>query len=335
MGGQVTEESLLTTRLLGLDLGGTNIKAALVETGPGTTTPTVVHTIQGPTEADGGPEHVAERLVSLGGAAVAESGGPVKSIGIGVPGLFDYTTGEIVFFTNLPGPWEGFPLRTRVAEGLGASTTLINDARAFTLAEATVGAGRGCRTLACLTLGTGVGGGLIIDGKLHFGAFGFAGEIGHQTIDPDGPVCGCGNPGCLEALTRPPVIARQAGKSSFEEVLAGMEAGDERCIAALDAAVTNMAIGIANIYTVFGPERVVIGGGVAAAGDRLLEPLRREVRERLTLIPPDAVQIVAAELGSMAGAVGAALASQGSVVGDASFLVGEIPSATRRRGVVS
>lgn len=319
--------------LLGLDLGGTNIKAAVVAVGDAATLPRVVHTQQGPTEADGGPEHVTARLARMGEEAMAAAGHSISSAGIGVPGLFDYATGEIIFFTNLPGPWEGFPLRTRIAESLGTSTTLINDARAFTLAEATLGAGRGCRTLACLTLGTGVGGGLIIDRKLHFGAYGVAGEIGHQTLDPEGPLCGCGNPGCMEALTRPPVIAQQAGKETFEEVLLGFDRGEASCIDALDNAMRHLAVGLANIITIIGPERIVIGGGVAEAGERLLQPLRAEVRRRVTLVPPEAISIVAAELGPFAGAVGAALSSQGSVVGDAEFLRGEIPSATRRRGV--
>ncbi|MFZ0015469.1 MAG: ROK family protein [Acidimicrobiia bacterium] len=317
-------------RLLGLDLGGTNIKTAVVEVDTAGAGPRVVHMQSGPTEADMGPDHVAARLVRMGLETI-EQAGPVESAGVGVPGLFDYGTGEIVFFTNLPGPWEGYPLRTRLAEGVDTAVTLINDARAFTLAEATVGAGRGCRTLACLTLGTGVGGGLMIEGRLHFGAFGLAGEIGHQTIVPDGPVCGCGSPGCLEAITRPPVVAKAAGRDTFEDVLAGLDEGDPACVAAVDAAVGHLAIGIANIFTVIGPEMVVIGGGVAGAGDLLLEPLRDAVRARLTLIPPEGVRIVASELGPMAGAVGAALASQGSLVGDADFLVGEIPSATIRR----
>lgn len=328
----MTEEAP-TRHLLGLDLGGTNIKAAVLAVREHEDAPSIVHTQQGATEADGGPEHVADRIVEIGEQAITQVGFQPHSIGVGVPGLFDYAEGSIMFFTNLPGPWEGFPLRTRVAEGLGTSTTLINDARAFTLAEGTIGAGRGCRTLACLTLGTGVGGGLMIDGKLHFGAFGTAGEIGHQTIDPDGPSCGCGNPGCMEALTRPPVVAQRAGRRTFEDVLVGLDQGDEDCRTALDEAISHLAIGIANVYTVFGPDRVVIGGGVAEAGDRLLDPLRAAVRARLTLVPPEAVDIVAARLGPFAGAVGAALASQGSVVGDAAFLLGELPSVTRRREV--
>lgn len=319
------------SRLLGLDLGGTNIKAAFVEViGGDVDDAEVTHTEHGPTEASGGPERVEERLVEVARSAIAAAG-PADSVGLGVPGLFDYSTGEIVFFTNLPGCWEGYPLRKRIAESLGLPVTLINDARAFTLAEGKLGAGRGCRTLACLTLGTGVGGGLIVDGRLHFGAFGVGGEIGHQTVDPDGATCGCGNPGCMEALTRPPVITANAGRESFEEVIEGYRAGDVDCVAAVDAALYYMAIGLSNIITVLGPERIVIGGGVAEAGDVLLDPLRAQVEERITLVPPKRVQIVGAELGPLAGAIGAAIASQGSPVGDDEFLAGEIPSAELRR----
>ena len=113
---------------------------------------------------------------------------------------------------------------------------MINDARAFTLAEGTLGAGAGCGTLVCITLGTGIGGGVMIDGKLHLGAFGVAGEIAHQTVLPDGPLCGCGNHGCIEALARSDVLAEAAGKATVEEVYAGVAEGDERSIGAVRAA---------------------------------------------------------------------------------------------------
>lgn len=318
-------------RVLGLDLGGTNIKIAVVETSGTAADPEVVHTAQGPTEAAKGPEAVSERLISLGLEAIDRTG-MVDGAGVGVPGLFDFETGEVIFFTNLPGDWEGFPLRSRLADGLGVTVNLINDARAFTLAEGTVGAGRGARTLACLTLGTGIGGGLMIDGRLQFGAFGIAGELGHQTLDPDGPVCGCGNQGCLEALARPPAIAAAAGRQSFEDVLEGLAHDDRRSIEALSQAAHFMGVGLANVITMIGPDRIVIGGGVAKAGDIVFGPIREAVRSRLTLVPPEVVQIVPASLGAKAGAIGAALSAIGSPVGDIAFLKGDIPSAQKRRG---
>ena len=172
------------------------------------TVPLVGATETRATGADRGPAAVAQGMIAMG-ADMARTHGPFAGVGIGVPGLFSFDSGEIAFFTNLPGAWEGFPLRATIAEGLGVPATLINDARAFTLAEATVGAGRGCATVACVTLGTGVGGGLFINGELHFGAFGIGGELGHQIVAPDGPTCGCGNPGCMEALTRAPANRRR------------------------------------------------------------------------------------------------------------------------------
>ena len=315
-------------RYLGLDLGGTNVKAAVVEVGQ--EGPTVLETATHPTGAEDGPAAVADTMVALGEAMAAESG-PFAAVGAGVPGLFDFATGEIVFLTNLPGPWEGFPLRARLADGMAVPATLINDARAFTLAEAMVGAGRGCATIACVTLGTGVGGGLFINGELHLGAFGVAGELGHQTVAADGPRCGCGNQGCMEALTRSSVVAAAAGKATMEEVIAGVEAGDERSIAAVDQAATYLGIGLANVVTVIGPERIVVGGGVAEAGEVLLGPIRDAIRSRVTLVPRDRIEVVPALLGSEAGAIGAALAAIESPTRDQRFLLGEIPSAELRR----
>ena len=269
-------------------------------------------------------------MVALG-ASMRDRWGPIVGVGVGVPGLFDFETGEIVFFTNLPGPWERFPLRSRIAVGLDMQATLINDARAFTLAEAKVGAAAGCRNVACLTLGTGVGGGLFLNGELHFGAFGIGGELGHQTLMEDGPICGCGNPGCMEALTRPPLVADRAGQPSFEAVIEAADEGDIVAKAELDAAISYLAVGLANVITMLGPERIVIGGGGATAGERLLGPLREAVRSRVTLVPRDQINIVAATLGSSAGAVGAALAAIESPTKDTRFLAGEIPSAHLRR----
>lgn len=318
-------------RYLGLDLGGTKIKAAVIESAH---PPVVVHTASTPTRASEGPAAVVERMVRLG-RDLTDEVGPLDGLGAGVPGLFDFDTGVVTFFTNLPGAWEGFPLRAKLADGLKVPATLINDARAFTLAEATLGAGRGCTTVACITLGTGVGGGLFINGELHFGAFGIAGELGHQTVQPDGPMCGCGNAGCMEALTRASAIAAAAGRATIEEVLAGADEGDAACRAALADAATYFGIGLANIVTTVGAERIVIGGGVATAGDALLGLIRRAVQDRVTLVPPDQVEIVAAELGTGAGAIGAALAAIESPTKDRRFLAGDFKSAQLRRGEIT
>ena len=295
------------TRLLGLDLGGTNIKSVVLEVDGDSIEVTAVGTA--PTHADRGPAGVVDRLIEVGSEVIARDG-PVAAVGLGVPGLFDRDEGTIELFPNLPGPWKGHPMRDPVAGGLGLDVTLVNDARAFSLAESTIGAGRGCSTVVCITLGTGIGGGIVIDGRLHLGAWGVAGEIGHQTVDPDGPLCGCGNRGCVEALAKAEALVELAGKSDAEEVYRTAVEGDADSLAAIDTVATWLGIGLANVVTILGPDRIVVGGGIAAAGDLALDPIRAVVRQRVTLVPSDQIEVVTADLGPTAGAVGAALAAR-------------------------
>ncbi len=295
-------------RYLGLDLGGTNIKAAIVEIS-GSSEPRVVSTVLHKTFAQRGPDAVTDRLIEVGRATIDEFG-PVTAAGLGVPGIFEADTGRIVLFPNLPGPWAGHPLRDPVGAALGVPTTLINDARAFVLAEGTIGAGRGHRTLVGLTLGTGIGGGIMIDGQIHLGAFGTAGEIAHQIVMPGGPLCGCGNRGCVEALAKADALAALVGLPDAASVYAQAADGDEACLAAIDTVAGYIGIGLANVVTVLGPSCIVIGGGIIAAGDLVLEPIRKALGAHLVLAPAESVGVVAAELGNWAGAIGAALAGR-------------------------
>lgn len=292
-------------RYLGLDLGGTNIKVAVLEVG-GDGELEVIATASGPTEADAGPPRVLARLAEIGHDALGRWG-PVERAGVGVPGLFDQVSGTIELFPNLPGPWRGQPMLRSLTAALGVPVSIINDARAFTLAETRLGAARGCSTVVCLVLGTGVGGGVVVDGRLHLGPHGRAGEIGHQVVALDGPRCGCGNRGCVEAFASAGAIAELGGRATAEEVFTAATEGDERAAAAVRATAGHLALGIANMVTVLMPERVVIGGGIAAAGDLLLEPIRQDVRRHAMLVPTDWYQIVPAALGPFAGAIGAAL----------------------------
>lgn len=288
---------------VGLDLGGTYIKVAVLSLVDGDYE--VVSTASAETNAMAGPEGVTENLIEAGRSALDES--PAATLGLGVPGHFEPTTGHVLLFPNLSGDWNGFPLRSRIEDALGVDTWMVNDARAFTLAEGTIGAGKGCKTVACITLGTGVGGGLMIDGRLHTGAFGVAGELGHQTVLPDGPLCGCGNRGCVEALVRADVLASNAGRRTAVEVFEGARQGDNRCIAAVAQMAEFLGIALANVVTLFGPDRIVVGGGIAEAGDLVLDPITESVKRRVTLVPTDRIEIVPAVFGRFAGAVGAAL----------------------------
>lgn len=293
----------MTVRHLGLDLGGTNIKAAVLDTsGSGQI---IAQTTQ-PTNASGGPEEVVARLKQAGHDAITEFG-PFDTIGLGVPGLFEPRSGRVKLFPNLPGSWDGYPLGEELSREWGIQVAMINDARAFALAESTLGAGRDANIVVAMVLGTGVGGGITIDGRLHLGAFGTAGELGHQTVLPDGPTCGCGNRGCVEALTKADALAALAGKQRAEDVYAGAAAGDQQCLDAIAQVAEYLGIALANTVTLIGPDVIVVGGGIAAAGDLLLEPLRDSIRRRVTLVPVDDLVVLPASLGSGAGAIGAAL----------------------------
>jgi glucokinase len=292
------------TRHLGLDLGGTNVKWAVVERdGEAWTT---LATGRRPTNAAAGPEAVVARLGEIGAAAMAEWPG-VVSAGIGVPGLYDPAAGTTRFLVNVPGAWAGRPVAGPVAARLGVPAFLINDARAFGLAELRLGAGRGAASMVGLTLGTGVGGVIAVDGRVVQGHDGTAGELGHQTIDPDGPPCNCGNRGCVEAFARADRLAAACGTATAEEAVERAGAGDDRALEGLRRVGTSLGIGIANMITVLSPDRVVIGGGVAAAGELLFGPIREELGRRVKTTSLDAVTLVPAELGVWAGAIGAAV----------------------------
>jgi len=294
------------TRHLGLDLGGTNLKWAVVERDGGSWTTVATDQVSTRIVADHDlvPATVTTQLAEIAAAAIAACG-PVLSVGIGVPGLYDPATGCTRFLVNIAGPWAGYPVAGRVGDAVGVPTFLINDARAFGLAELRLGAGRGAASMIGLTLGTGVGGVFAIEGRVHGGHDGTAGEIGHQTIDPDGPWCNCGNRGCLEAYARADQIAAACGTATAEEAVRAAQAGDQRARAGLADVGRYLGIGIANMIVVISPDRVILGGGVSAAGELLFEPIRAEIRRRVHTTSIKDVALVRAELGIWAGAIGA------------------------------
>lgn len=284
---------------LGLDLGGTNVKCALLRGEE------LIAQASAPNDARAGPDAVLRRVAELGRATAAPHG-PVATVGLGLPGHFDAAAGTGVLLPNLAGDWVGRPIAGPLADVLGVPVRLVNDVRAMTLAELRLGAGRGAQDLVCVALGTGVGGGVVIGGRLHLG-LGHAGEIGHTTVVPDGPRCGCGNRGCLDRVAAAAAIATAAGRDTVAEAVAAATAGNERARAALAAAGRHVGLALAGAIVLLWPERVVVGGGVAAAGELLLGPMREEVRRRASVAPVDAIAIVPAQLGPGAGAIGAAL----------------------------
>ena len=299
----------VATRHLGLDLGATNLKWAMVERADGEWS--TLARKQVATRLASAPDEVPTAVVAQLAEVAAEAirtCGPATSVGIGVPGLYDPSAGRARFLVNVPGPWAGQPIAGPVGNAVGLPAVLVNDARAFGLAALRLGAGRGASSMIGLTLGTGVGGVIAIDGRVHQGHDGTAGEIGHQTIDPDGPLCGCGNRGCVEAFARADRIAAACGTATAEEAVTRARAGDARAIEGLAEIGRALGIGIANMIAVISPDRVVIGGGIGAGAiDLLFEPIHAELRLRVKTPALDRVELVPAEPGTWAGAIGAAI----------------------------
>ena len=290
-------------RFLGLDLGGTNIKVAVIEKSGDSWK--VIKEEDVPTEADKGPAHVVSRLAEIAANKHKEFSN-LSGVGVAVPGLFN-ADGTIELFPNLPGAWRGFQALEPIRKATNLPTAIINDARSFTLGEAIMGAALGKRTVACFVMGTGVGGGVVIDGKIHLGASGAAGEIAHQIIKFDGPICGCGAQGCAEPLTNSAAVAKLAGTKTAEEAYKNAVAGDEKALAAFKEVAYWIAITLTNIMVVLAPDTIVIGGGVAQSGDILLKEIRTAMHERAHLYPASDINIVPATLGFYAGSIGAAL----------------------------
>lgn len=292
------------SRHLGLDLGGTNIKWVVAERDGDAWR--ALDRGQGATPVADGPEAIVDRLASVGREAIDRFSG-VSSLGIGIPGLYDPAAGTTRFLVNIPGAWAGRPVAGPVGDALGLPVALINDARAFGLAELRLGAARGASSMVGLTLGTGIGGVFAVDGRVHQGHDGTGGELGHQTLDPDGPPCGCGNHGCLEAFARADRIAAACGTATAEAAFVAARAGDPAAVAGLEVIGRYLGIGIANMIVVVNPDVVVIGGGISAAFDLLRDPIDAELRSRVHTTALDLVRVVPAELGTWAGAIGAAI----------------------------
>jgi glucokinase len=319
----------MTTRqqfIIGVDLGGTNIVVgALSDTGD-----RQIGMRSEPTIAERGVEVVVERMVSMVEqtieAVLRESGGTrddVLGVGIGAPGPLDRDRGLVVVAPNLG--WRDFPLRDVIADRVRLPATLDNDANCATLGEWWQGAARGARHVVGLTIGTGIGGGIIIDGRLHHGISDVAGEIGHTTIDVNGRYCRCGNYGCLEAYASGPAIAQRALEALERDEISSLprmvdgdltrltaatvyeaaKTGDALARELVRDTATFLGAGIANLLNVFNPDVVVIAGGVTQAGEPLFDPLRAEVRRRAFRPAVDACRIVPGELPGTAGVVGA------------------------------
>lgn len=235
-----------------------------------------------------------------------EKYGAFDSIGVGLPGIHNEISGVTSHLSNFPAEWEGSQFRSELSNRLGQSVIVANDGRAFSLAESVLGAGSGIETVVCMVLGTGIGGGVVIDGKLWKGRSS-VGEFGHQSVQFDGPLCGCGNRGCVESFAGAAAIIQAGGRETVREVFEAARNGDSRAKQAVDRAISALAAGLANTYVMLAPNLIILGGGVAKAGVQLFDPLTAQIRARAGLVSTEEIRVVPAELGYFAGAIGAAL----------------------------
>jgi glucokinase len=324
--------------IIGVDLGGTNIVAGAMPLDGSRE----IAMRTAPTLADGGADAVVERIAAMIEEVIAQTISETGAertdflgVGIGSPGPLDREKGIVIVTPNLG--WKNFPLRDEIAKRVKLDATLDNDANCATLGEFWCGAAVGGRNVIGMTLGTGIGGGLILDGKLYHGSSDAAGEIGHTTIDSTGRRCKCGNYGCLEAYASGPAIAERAREAlrgdEGDSILPGMVDGDLKRLTAQTVYEASkrgdsvarevvretarfLGAGVSNLINIFNPDVVVLAGGVTQAGDALFEPLRAEVRRRAFAPSVEACRIVPGLLPLSAGVVGAIATFKMKTLGD-------------------
>ena len=307
---------------IGLDLGGTNITAALVAA-----TGEIVKLLNRRTHASRGPEPVIQDMVEMVAQLIASRGitrDDIVGLGVGAPGPLSHRDGIIYSAANLPG-WKNVRIQRGLLERTGLPTVLDNDANAAAFAEYWVGAGKGTREMVTLTLGTGIGSGVILNGEILRGHFENAAELGHLIVRAGGRPCSCGQRGCLEQYASPGNLAkhcieqlRQGEASSLADVLErdgtfgaraiaeAAQAGDELALRLWDEACHYIAIGCVNIQHAFNPQLLVLAGGMTKAGDFLLARVQRQVKELCWNLLDDAPAITISVLGNDAGVIGAA-----------------------------
>jgi len=320
----VDKKSLEKKYSIGVDLGGTNIVSTVVNYQG-----KIVSRLKVPTLAERGKESTIKRIVETIHENIVQStiaSGDIIGIGIGAPGPLDVKKGIINFAPNLPG-WRDVPLRKILEDEFNTKVVLENDANAAAWGERCFGAGQGVNNLVCFTLGTGIGGGIIINGKIYHGNNYGAAELGHMTVNKDGPRCNCGNYGCLEAYSSATGIKnriknriKEGMKSKFldfdedklfeslrlKSIFEAARKGDRLTKDIVEEAISYLGIAIANIINILNPEMVVLVGGITNEGNKLLIPLGEEVKKRALYSNYKSLKIVIGKLAGNAGVLGAA-----------------------------
>jgi glucokinase len=291
----------------GIDIGGTKITVGLVG-GNGT----VIVREDTPIHVERGPSAATSRIREILCRQTQDAGLNIAGIGIGCTGPVDPFTGELGDVNTLPG-WQGWNPVLQISADLGVSVAMENDADAATLGELRWGARNGKRSMVLVTVGTGIGAGIVLNGSLYRGAKGSHPEIGHHIVEPDGPWCTCGARGCWESLASGPAMEawyaaqhRDAPSLNAKEICALARAGDAHARSAVEREAKYLGIGLANVISIFMPDSIALGGSIMQAADLLLDGVRTQVRQNCLLVPHELCEISVAMLGADTGLVGAA-----------------------------
>lgn len=291
-----------------LDLGATNAKLAILKTG----SKDILCQSRFSTKDFPTRKLLFEKIIQSLEALIVKSGlarSNIYGIGIGVPGPVDFKNGRVYYFPNIPG-WKNVPLRKMISSRLDLAVFIDNDVKVMALAESKFGAARGSKNCICLTLGTGVGAALFIDGQLFRGSSSVAGEIGHLPLSLDGPQCNCGGRGCLERFVGNKVVLAKARKAfgssiTLEKLSQLAHRGNKKAISIWQEVGFILGVALSGLINVLNPELVVIGGGLSNAGSVLLQAVRQTVKSRAMAPHAKRVKIVRALLGDSAGLIGA------------------------------
>jgi len=290
---------VLSSMIVGIDLGGSKIAGVLASP-----TGKVLMDVHIPTEAKKGKKRVIDNIKKAIHTLKESRKVSIRAIGIGAPGPILYEKGIVVEAPNLPG-WKRVHLKEILEKEFRVPVFVDNDANCAALAEAWFGAGKFAKHFLYMTVSTGIGGGIIINKQLYRGATGSAGEFGHMTIDVNGPKCGCGKYGHLEALASGTALKRKTGIDAISLELAARQ-GDKKAKAAIAEIAHYLAIGVADLVDVFNPEMIIIGGGLSNMRELLIDPIKKEFKKHALTLPAKSVKIVRAKLGTQAGMLGAA-----------------------------
>lgn len=305
---------------IGFDLGGTNMGSALVSKEG-----KILYENESETLANNTADDIAKRIKLLIKDSIDNANKnnyEVEFIGMGCPGLLDTQKGIIKFSPNIPS-FKEFHISEIISNEFNLPVKIDNDVRVAAIGEFLFGAGKGYKNIICMTVGTGIGGGIILNGKIQRGPSESMGEVGHMTLKEDGPLCGCGNYGCLESLSSSTAMIKEidnALKNNKSEILKNLvesgekkgsymlikaiEKGDKVSLDIFNNAGKWLGIGLANLINILNPEIIIMGGGVSLSGEYLFKPVREEISKRALKIPASLVKIELAQLGEYAGIIG-------------------------------